>query len=385
MNNRSIVRIQALVNGLIGVLIVECAIAAPLGSEGLLGTSHLRKTPSGNDSVQLSSGEAIPAAVSADLADLDRKFDELALPLNGKNGALVCSWDGRGLLHQVPRDTSEIRIEPDGATPTGVTIWPDWRNCDETLKYPEASRGWWLSRHHVRLAHVSPNGDVLHVIVDVRAPKRAFDVPRKIAGCAWRNTNVGVTDAGIIAGATVDCGLWIGKLNEGGGDLAGTLFPLAAPICNVLVLNDRWIIAQTAESPLSRLFVVDATTGVVTAEFAGRLTGLCGQISTAGCRLGERAFSFLRTSGSGICTVSPSGDLSVQSCSSDLAPIFPSPSGAEMYGLTPGWPSARYSVERTPLAIAGTTTTPVPTGAGSGGAHEHIQVAGWLTWQMPRR
>ena len=66
MTNRSIVRIQALVNGLIGVLIVECAIAAPLGSEGLLGTSHLRKTPSGNDSVQLSSGEAIPAAVSAE-------------------------------------------------------------------------------------------------------------------------------------------------------------------------------------------------------------------------------------------------------------------------------------------------------------------------------
>ena len=64
---------------------------------------------------------------------------------------------------------------------------------------------------------------------------------------------------------------------------------------------------------------------------------------------------------------------SVQSWSSDLAPIFSSPSSAAMYGLTSGWPAGKYCVEQAPLAVAGTTAPPVPTGAGSDGRTVHME------------
>ncbi len=365
----------------LAALVSASAIAVPAESEGALAVSHVRRTASGRYGLELSSALPIPAEVAQDLTRLEQAIEARGLPLDGSRGTLLCSRDGRGVLYQSDQSKRDrVVVKKDPETPTGVTIWPDWRKSDTSVGFPEASRGLWLSRHHVLLSHWDSEG-LLYSIVDVRAPKRTYSVPSRHAGaCEWLARLVSVSDEGLVVGATEACGLWVAKLDPQSPDLQGHFYEMPAPICDALPIDSRSILVQTADGISPRLLIVDASTGAVLSSTLGAATTMCGQIAMEVSRLGVRAVDIQSPQGRAILSIAEDGSVSVRGWDSKLAIRSASPSGQAVYGLVPGWPSARLDIAATPLMPAGSGVPPVPRGLAPTGLSEHLRLEGWLAW-----
>ena len=364
------------------LFIAACsAIAFAQVNEATLSRSTSYTTEGGKDKLVLGTENNPPDEVRQDLEKLSEKIDSLDIAFYRNDGALIVSRDGKRILHQTNSDTSRIQVRHDSDDPTGVTVWPDWRDATNTLFFPEASRGQWLSPHHVLLGHWTPSVS-LSAIVDIRNPAFAFDINGSIQDCRWSPQNVAINSMGQIIGATKGCGLWIGNLNQDEEVIEGHFVEMPASVCDVHSIDDRWHILQTNEGQDSRIFIFDSDNELITTEITGYLSGMCGQFHTDGNRLGRRSFYFESPEGRKIGSVDESGHLQLQEWDSTLSVMMPSPSGTVVYARNTTQYPLRSTIANTPVAPPNSSTPIFPTEPkGPLGIHKHMDLIGWLTWE----
>lgn len=116
--------------------------------------------------LRMSNQESLPQDVQSDLNALNGAFELIPGGLEA-----IRWWSGSpdGTVVVAAKSTGR-----DAEEPTGVWIWPHWREADNVLHYEQFSRAQILSNHHVRLIHWAPQSSAHVRIVDLRHPDASF-------------------------------------------------------------------------------------------------------------------------------------------------------------------------------------------------------------------
>jgi hypothetical protein len=307
-----------------------------------------------------STSPSLPLAAIEDLTELRDAIAASALTRK----AVKTSDDGRTVA------LAQAKSGPDLASPTGVTVWVDWRVADSTLSFADASQLEFLSNNHAVLAHRPAGGPYTSYVIDLRRPT----IKHQFTG--YQLATLRVTDTGKWAALTADGILATGQLGEGDEAIAGTPAPLAGPIRNLMWRKDgRFLIIEREDDTLTSYLPSDWSAVAVTRGSMGPSKGVvspAGRDSFIGSQTGQAECTF---------TVNATGQITssqwMHQAGGEVG-VFVSPTRRFIttQARKPG-DFIAYFCRRTPDAVAADMVpefTSPPRGS-------RIQACGWLHWQ----
>jgi len=140
----------------------------------------------------------IPAEVQADAVAFSAVYDAL---VPGSTNLRRISPNGRAMAFGTFSGSS------DEDEPSGVYVWPDWRDAQNVITFEGFSRVKFRSNHHIYLLHWPEGQSPQSKFVDIRQPDVSF-----YFSDYWRHL-VRITDDGRWAGVTIGGTLRVGQLD----------------------------------------------------------------------------------------------------------------------------------------------------------------------------
>ncbi len=272
-------------------------------------------------------------------------------------------YDLRGLRHSLSSSGKAVavyRYLVDGmwhlATPpppTGVWIWPDWRDGDSFIHIEAYSNAEFLSNRHVKLRH-----GMNTVIIEYTAPERRFNWWPELA-------KLRVADNGRWAGLTRDGRVFVGQLEREDSLENGEAVKLGESPKDLLLLRDGDVLVVETDAECIR--TITFSTGGQVDSMRGLILGVGWDDTFLVIRRNEPGLVYVSVSSEGELEAHPMRYLRRERAHS------PSPSGRFFLTYRDGWaPGMIHTrIRRTPKADRSQPLPALPRG---------VRSLDWLSW-----
>lgn len=206
----------------------------------------------------------LPAAAIEDLTELRDAVASSTLTRK----ALMTTDNGRTIA------LVQAGARHDAATPTGVTVWLDWRVVDSTISFPDVSKIDFLSNNYAMLKQRPKGGPYVSFLVDLRRPKIRYQF------IGYQLHTLRITDSGKWAALATDGSLVSGQLDASEGNIVGTSVPITGPILNLMWRKDGRFLLVEREGPTLTSYLSSNWSAIATVP--GSMGPSAGEVSPVG-------------------------------------------------------------------------------------------------------